>query len=135
MHLVKKENKKIALKFGMTDIKEGLSFFSENNDFIQVGAWRYEQGKNLLTHIHNFVKREINRTQEFILVVKGSVKASIYDDDENFIEDTVLNENEGLILFSGGHGYEILEDDTVVIEVKNGPYVGAELDRRRLKEK
>lgn len=135
MHTILKEDKKIALKFGLQDIKGGLTFFSEDNDFVQVGTWRYEKGKNLLAHIHNFVEKEVNRTQEFIYVVKGAVKAFIYDEDEFLLEDILLHSNEGLILFSGGHGYEILEDDTIVIEVKNGPYVGAELDRRRIKEK
>jgi len=42
---------------------------------------------------------------------------------------------ETLILLKGGHGYEILEDGTRVLEVKNGPYPGAEVDRRRLEWK
>ena len=25
-------------------------------------------------------------------------------------------------MLSGGHGYEVLEDDTKVLEIKNGPY-------------
>jgi len=135
MYAIKKEGKKIAFKFELKDIKGGLTFFSEDNDFVQVGAWRYDKGKQLLAHIHNFVRREIDRTQEFIFVVKGSIKASIYDDNENPVKDLILNSNEGLILLSGGHGYEIMENDTVVIEVKNGPYIGAELDRRRLEKK
>lgn len=132
MYLIKNNEQKIALKFGMDDIREGLSFFSEDADFVQVGGWRYEGGKKLLVHTHNIVERKINRTQEFIFVVKGAIKAFIYDEDANLIEDLVLNTNEGLILFAGGHGYEIMENDTAVIEVKNGPYVGAELDRRRI---
>jgi hypothetical protein len=35
-------------------------------------------------------------------------------------------------LLRGGHGYEILEDGTQVLEVKNGPYLGPDVDRRRL---
>ncbi|MHC4278491.1 MAG: cupin domain-containing protein [Planctomycetota bacterium] len=130
--IVGKKNQKLALRLRAEDIAEGLSFFSDDRDFIQVGTWRYEKGKRLLTHTHNFVKREVTRTQEFIYVVKGSVKASIYDEDEEFLEDLTLNPNEGLILFSGGHGYEMLEGDTVVIEVKNGPYPGAGADRKGL---
>ena len=37
------------------------------------------------------------------------------------------------MLLRGGHGYEILEDGTQVLEVKNGPYLGPDVDRRRLK--
>jgi len=37
-----------------------------------------------------------------------------------------------LILLEGGHGFFIKEDDTVILEVKNGPYLGAEMDRHRI---
>ena len=123
---------KIALKFGPNDIKSGLSFFSEETDFLQVGSWRYEHGKKLLAHIHNTAHREISRTQEFIYVTKGSLKAFLYDEDKRLIEEITVNTNEGLILFAGGHGYQILDDDTIILEIKNGPYVGAELDRKRI---
>jgi hypothetical protein len=43
----------------------------------------------------------------------------------------IVDEGDILILLQGGHGYEILEDGTQVLEVKNGPYIGADLDRRR----
>ena len=44
----------------------------------------------------------------------------------------MASEGDILILLTGGHGYEILTEGTQVLEVKNGPYVGAEADRRRL---
>lgn len=134
MNLIKSGDKKIAMKIDLGDIKEGLSFFSEDGDFVQVGGWRYNSGKRLLAHNHNFAERKIDRTQEFIFVLKGSLKAFIYDDNDRPLEELFLTANEGLVCFSGGHGYEILHDDTVVIEVKNGPYLGVDIDRRRLGE-
>ena len=41
-------------------------------------------------------------------------------------------EGDVVVLLWGGHGYSVLEDNTQVLEVKTGPYVGAELDRRRI---
>ena len=45
-----------------------------------------------------------------------------------------FNASEGdvVILLRGGHGYDIIEDGTQVLEIKNGPYLGAEVDRRRI---
>ena len=37
-------------------------------------------------------------------------------------------------MLRGAHGYDILENGTQVLEVKNGPYVGAELDRKRIEQ-
>jgi hypothetical protein len=64
--------------------------------------------------------------------MQGAVKASIYTEDDVLVEEHVLHANDTLILLSGGHGYEIVMDKTVVLEVKNGPYLGAEKDRTRL---
>ena len=110
----------------------GLSFFSEEKDFLQVGVWGYDKDTRLQPHIHNEVKREVVRTQEVIFVRSGRLAASILDEDGNFIERLELGAGDTLVLLKGGHGYEILEDNTRVLEVKNGPYAGAEIDRRRL---
>ena len=132
MYEIKKGSDKIAVKLGTDDIKDGLNFFTEDDDFIQVGGWRYPEGKKLLAHKHEHVPRQIMHTQEIVFVVRGGLRAFIYDDDDAFLEELVLAPGEAIILFRGGHGYEVTENDTVVLEVKNGPYPGAEIDRRRL---
>ena len=114
------------------DWGEGLSFYSEDEEFIQVGAWGYNSGKELLAHIHNKVERKVYWTQEVLYIRKGSIEANIYDADEIFVEKIIAKEGDTLILLRGGHGYKVLENGTQVLEVKNGPYVGADKDRRRL---
>lgn len=109
---------------------EGLKFYTNENDFVQVASWRYDNGKNLPNHLHKIAKRESNRTQEVVFIRKGSLKSRFYNDDGKFIEEKVLKEGDFVINFAGGHGYEILEDDTQVFEVKNGPYPGLEKDKQ-----
>tara|TARA_B100000767_G_scaffold163014_1_gene152962 strand:- start:482 stop:889 length:408 start_codon:yes stop_codon:yes gene_type:complete len=111
----------------------GLSFFSEDEDYIQVGTWGYDSPKELLAHTHNEVHRDVAWTQEVIFVKKGSIRAEIYDLSNKKVKDIDCKVGDIIILLRGAHGYHILEDDTQVLEVKNGPYVGAELDRVRLK--
>jgi hypothetical protein len=67
-----------------------------------------------------------------LLVRKGKIRASIYDTHEVLVEQIDVSEGDIIILLRGGHGYEILENNTQVLEIKNGPYVGADADRRRL---
>lgn len=114
--------------------EEGLSFFSDDDDYIQVGTWGYDSPKELLAHTHNEVHRDVAWTQEVIFVKKGSIKAEIYDLSNKKIKDIVCNVGDIIVLLRGAHGYHILEDDTQVLEVKNGPYVGADLDRVRIKK-
>ena len=112
--------------------KDDLSFFSKDQEYIQAGSWNYNKGKKLLAHSHNEVERSVLFTQEVIFVKSGSLQAFIYDDDSNLVEEFTAYKDDILIMLSGGHGYEVLEDDTKVLEIKNGPYLGAEVDRDRL---
>ena len=111
------------------DWVEGLNFITDDSLFIQVGSWWYQNGKNLATHKHNTVPRESNITQEMVYVKRGSMLATIYDQDMNFIEEVVLKEGDLAIMVYGGHGYKILDDDTKIIEAKNGPFLSVEIDK------
>lgn len=111
--------------------REGLNFYSQDDDFIQVGVWGYDAGKRLNAHIHNPVSREVLWTQEVLFVHSGKIRADVFDTSEQKVAELVVDEGDIIILLRGGHGYEILEEGTQVLEVKNGPYVGAEADRRR----
>lgn len=112
--------------------KDGLNFFSQDEDFIQVGVWGYGAGKELKAHIHNEVKREVLWTQEVLFVRTGKLRANIFDTSETKVAELEINAGDVIILLLGGHGYEILEEGTQVLEIKNGPYVGPDRDRRRL---
>ena len=126
--------KVLAKHIGEDDIKDGLGFFSDDSDFIQVGTWRYEAGKDLLAHQHNLVARTVECTQEVLVIQKGLIQASIFDENEahTLLDSFVVKQGEILILLHGAHGYKILEDGTQVVEIKNGPYLGAEVDRVRI---
>lgn len=112
--------------------KDGLNFFSEDEDFIQVGVWGYGAGKELKAHIHNEVKREVQWTQEVLFVRSGKLRANIFNTNEEKVAELEVGAGDVIILLRGGHGYEILEENTKVLEIKNGPYVGADEDRRRI---
>ncbi len=128
---VKKDNEVLARLVKAEDWNEGLGFYSNDEEVIQVGTWQYNSGKELMKHIHNEVDRTITRTNEVLYVVSGKVKAFIYDLEEILVEELMVDTGDTLILLDCGHGYEIMADNTKVIEIKNGPYLGAETDRRR----
>ncbi|MBM3206767.1 MAG: hypothetical protein FJZ43_04055 [Candidatus Staskawiczbacteria bacterium] len=134
MNIKKIQSKEIVLaiiiKEGEWD--KGLKFVSADTDYQQVGFWNYEKGKVLQAHVHLKASREVLKTQEVIFMKQGSMRADIYDEDRVLVESLVLEKGDIGIFLNGGHGYEILENDTLVLEVKNGPYVGPEKDRERI---
>ena len=131
---IKKDGKILARYIRASEAwgHDNLSFFSQDEEYIQAGSWNYNKGKKLLAHSHNEVERSVLFTQEVLFVKSGSLQAFIYDDDSNLVEEFTAYKDDILIMLSGGHGYEVLEDDTKVLEIKNGPYLGAEVDRDRL---
>ena len=122
----------LAIVIREVDWEEGLNFVSSEEDYQQVGIWGYDKGKKLAPHIHLVAHREVLRTQEVVFVKEGRIRADIYTEKEEFLKLVELKKGDTIILLNGGHGYEILEDNTRVLEVKNGPYVGADKDRKRI---
>lgn len=65
-------------------------------------------------------------TAETLMLVRGKMKVILYDDNKNIIEESVLSHelgNYGVHIPAGvWHCVEILEPNTVMFEVKEGPY-------------
>ena len=52
-----------------------------------------------------------------------------YDDYEDYLESRMLNAGDVILLVSGGHGFNVMEE-VEMIEVKQGPYSG-NADKKR----
>lgn len=130
MREIKKGNTILARQIYPNDFKRGLNFFSQDEEFVQVGIWgHYEQDKELGKHFHNAFERSAMRTYEMIYVITGSLHVEIYDLDKLFVEEFELRQGEILILLECGHGYTVSSEDTTVLEVKNGPFMGVDTDK------
>ena len=79
--------------------------------------------------MHNPVERDVQYTKEVIFVKSGKVRVDFYDEDKNYLESTILQQGDVILLAYGGHGFEMIED-CEMIEVKQGPYAG-EKDKTR----
>ena len=124
-------DKLIAIIKKYSDWKIGLDFVTADETFIQVGTWNYDRGKKLDRHEHNTVERKSNITQECVFVVNGSMDVDFYSKERAFLTKVRLEKFDYAVIFSGGHAYEILEDNTQVLETKNGPFPGVEIDKTR----
>jgi len=103
--------------------KEGVDFFTPNDFAQQMAFMKHPKGKKIDAHVHNKLKREILVTQEVLIIRKGKLRVDFYEDNKNYICSYVLNKGDIILLASGGHGFECL-DDVEMIEIKQGPYLG-----------
>ena len=61
--------------------REGLTFLTDDENFIQVGLWKYQKGKVLQTHYHHTFDRIATKTNETVYVVKGKITCNLYFED------------------------------------------------------
>ena len=101
-----------------------------DEEFLQLAALQMNKGKTFKAHKHIFKNGEEQViAQESWVVIKGKVKAILYDTDDTVIDEVILDEGDCSMTFRGGHNYEVQEDGTIVYEYKTGPYKGIEADK------
>ncbi|OUU28803.1 MAG: hypothetical protein CBC04_00665 [Verrucomicrobia bacterium TMED44] len=128
---ISSEGKLYAFVCSLNEVKEGLEFLSDDSDFIQLGTWNYKKHFSTVPHYHLEHDKPSNLTQEVVLVHKGSVKCRLYTKEGKFVEEVDINEGELIVQIYGVHEY-IMNKDSIVLEIKNGPYFGPEVDRKRI---
>ena len=55
-----------------------------------------------------------------------------YDLDNSLALEVVLGAGDCAVVYNAGHGFEVLEEDTILYEFKTGPYYGAEADKTHI---
>ena len=121
----------VASIIKLKNLEEGLSFFTNDNSYIQFGTWNYKKGKVLDAHFHNTFDRNSTQTQEAVVILKGKVECKLYDMNKNLISSHILKKNSVMLQYKFIHEYKILKN-SIVLEFKNGPYFGPEVDRKRV---
>jgi mannose-6-phosphate isomerase-like protein (cupin superfamily) len=103
--------------------RPGISFFTPGELSQQLAYMRHPAGKVIEPHVHNPVRREVRLTQETLLIKRGRLRVDFFDDRQTYLESRILEAGDVILLVSGGHGFEVLEE-LEMFEVKQGPYAG-----------
>jgi hypothetical protein len=91
----------------------------------QVGFIVYAAGGEVARHVHVPLERQLVGTSEVLVVRKGRCLIDIYDDRREFVATREIATGDVVLLVAGGHGFRMLED-TVFLEIKQGPYTGVD---------
>lgn len=89
----------------------------------QLGFIVYPAGSSIPRHAHRPIRRELVGTPEVLVVRRGSCTVEVFDGRRRRVAARDLHEGDVILLLAGGHGFHMLED-TVLLEVKQGPYTG-----------
>jgi len=117
--------KKVVARVISGDELEGpFKFFTEDEDSLQISRWNHPKGYVCKPHVHNVLPKTILRVNEAIIVLRGEVLVTFYTLDGKPITNRILREFDICHAMDCGHGYEVLTENTKVVEFKNGPFAG-----------
>lgn len=111
----------------------GIHFFTKNELSQQLAFMNHPKGKIIDPHVHNPVDRIVSYTQEVLFIKEGKLRVDFYSNNQEYLESRELNKGDVILLMTGGHGFEVLED-LQMFEVKQGPYAGDQ-DKTRFHHK
>lgn len=120
---VKKKNKLLAMIIRNDYDCDGVDFITPGDYSQQIAYMHHPTGKVIDAHVHNLVHRNVVMTQEVLFIKKGVLRVDFYDEYEDYLESRDLHAGDIILLISGGHGFQVLEE-VEMIEVKQGPYAG-----------
>ena len=95
----------------------------------QVGFIVYPKGGEIPRHVHRPLERHLIGTSEVLVVREGRCEIDVYNDYRQLVATRELGVGDIVLLVGGGHGFRMLED-TVFLEIKQGPYIGLDEKER-----
>lgn len=108
---------------------ERTTFTTPEEFNLQIGYVVYPAGGTIPPHIHLPLTRHIVGTSEVLIVKTGRCLVDFFSEEKEPVATRELRAGDIMLLVAGGHGFRMLED-TVLLEVKQGPYTGLEEKQR-----
>ena len=114
-------NNQMALIVKAAFCSEGIDFLTPDNYGQQVAYMNRPKGEVIQAHIHEPISRTLIGTQEVLYIRKGRIRVDFYESDRTYVSSVILGAGDLMLLSTGGHGFEVLEDIDM-IEIKQGPF-------------
>jgi hypothetical protein len=117
----------LALTVNALECGERRVDLTPPEQFLQACVLPLELGREIAPHIH--APREAAQavrtiTQEGWIVLRGRIRVRVFDLDRTFVQELRLGAGELIVTFYGGHSLTCEEQGTLMVEFKNGPYLG-----------
>jgi hypothetical protein len=126
---IERDGRPLAYIIRASVMPEKTTFLTPNDFKQQVGFVVYPKGGVIQRHVHRPLERHLVGTSEVLVVKKGHAEIDIYDSDRTLVATRELRSGDVMLMVGGGHGFRMLED-TVFLEIKQGPYTGVDEKER-----
>ena len=102
---------------------EQTTFLTPDSFNFQLGYVVYPAHGEVKPHLHKKLERQVTGTSELIIVKTGLCEIDFYNNERELIATRELRSGDMVLTVDGGHGFR-MQEDTVLFEVKQGPYFG-----------
>lgn len=126
---IERDGRPLAYIIRASVMPEKTTFLTPNDFKQQVGFVVYPKGGVIQRHVHRPLERHLVGTSEVLVVKKGHAEIDIYDNDRTLVATRELRTGDVMLMVGGGHGFRMIED-TVFLEIKQGPYTGIDEKER-----
>ena len=113
----------IATVIKSTFLPDKTTFVTPDHYYQQAGFVVYPKGGTIPRHSHVPIQRHLIGTPETLVIRKGRLRVELYAMDRSLLAERILEEGDIILLVGGGHSFHCLEE-TVLLEIKQGPYTG-----------
>lgn len=113
---------------------EKTTFFSPPDSSFQFGLLAHKAGHTEEPHLHKAAKRVITDLQQMFVVQRGVVAVQLFSDQGDLLREIELRAGDAIVLIHGVHAIRVVED-MQCISVKQGPFMGDEMDKVAVKGK
>lgn len=107
---------------------ESSRFFSPCESAMQFGLLAHEAGFIEPAHVHPSIERRITGLQQMFVVQRGVIAVDFFDAEGGKVDEVILRQGDAILLVDGAHSVRVLEDMQCV-SVKQGPFLGVEMDK------
>lgn len=114
-------NNQLAVVVRSGHKSSGIDFLTPDTFGQQIAYMSRPKGEVIQAHIHEPILRTLNGTQEVLYIRKGRIRVDFYESDRTYVSSMILEAGDLMLLNTGGHGFEVLEDIDM-IEIKQGPF-------------
>lgn len=123
VEIIRAEGRELAYIIRGTFVPAKTTFLTPDSFKQQVGYIVYPAGGTVRPHRHLPLERHLVGTSEVLVVRSGRCEMDVFTDSGELVATRELLPGDVMVMVAGGHGFRMLED-TVLLEIKQGPYTG-----------
>jgi hypothetical protein len=128
VHSVEQEGIIIAHVYDLNMVA-GSSFPTPEHFPLQFGVGSTPEGRVIPPHVHTSVERKLDATGEFIFMLEGAMNVVFLNRDGHRVAEHKIDRHMAFLQIVGGHRITF-EAGAKYFEVKQGPYLGRDADKR-----